>query len=234
MRRSALLLVALALCALAPAASAQAPSPKFIGSWTGILKMGENEMNIILNIAPADTGGVQVYYDIPSQGVTGMQIPSTRVAGNAISFPGGNGRYEGTVNGAGTQITGKFAAGGQEVELNFARRSATPTLPAIAMAAEDPDGLAGDFTGRIEAGAGLEATVHLRRMAEGYAVALDIPAQGATGLSASAVTLEGGVLTATFPFGVYRGTFSADRATLDGTWTQGGRELPFDLTRTEG
>lgn len=233
MRRFSLLLVALALGALAPAASAQAPSPKFIGSWAGMLKIGENEMNIVLNIAPADTGGVQVYYDIPSQGISGMQVPNTRVAGTAISFPGGNGRYEGVVNGAGTQIAGKFTVGGQEVELNFARRSATPTLPAIAAAVEDPDGLAGDFTGAIEAGGRLEATMHLRRTAEGYAVTMDIPMQGASGLSASSVTLEGGVLTATFPFGTFRGTFDAARASLDGTWAQGGRELPFDLTRSE-
>lgn len=236
MRRSALLLVALALCALAPAALAQAPSasPKFIGSWGGLLKAGENEMEVIMNIGPSDEGGLEVYYDIPSQGVVGMQIPDTRVAGSAISFPAGNGRYEGAVNSTGNQITGKFIAGGREMELNFARRSTTPNLPAIAAATEDPDGLAGDFAGQIDAGGGLAVTMHLRRVEEGYVVTLDIPAQGAMGVSASSTTLEGDVLTATFAFGVFHGTFDAARSSLDGTWTQGGREMPFDLARIEG
>ncbi len=236
-------LVALAALLLAaPAASAQsgpalgraaapAASPKFIGSWAGTLKAGENEIDVTLNIAPSDAG-MQLYVDIPAQGVSGMQLPDTRIAGTSISFPGGNGRYDGVVNGAGTQITGKYVAGdGTEIGLTFTRTSATPTLPAIAAAVDDPTGLAGDFTGAIEAGAGLGASLHVRRIAEGYAVTLDVPAQQALGIPASAAAVTGDVLTATFPFGSYTGTFSADRTTLTGTWSQAGHDLPFNLTR---
>ena len=215
----------------APAALAQAPSPKLVGSWAGTLKMGTNEMEIVLNIAPADSGGLQVYYDIPAQNVRGMQVPNTRVAGTSITFPGGNGRYEGAVNAAGTEIAGKFIADGSETPLTFARLSATPVLPAVVAAVDDPDGYAGDFTGRIEAGAGLEGTLHLRRTPDGYAATLDIPAQNALGLSADAVTLDGGALTVSFAFGTFTGTFDDAKGALDGTWTQSGREIPFDLVR---
>lgn len=224
--------LALAVLCFAPAAMAQAPSPKLVGSWAGTLKAGADEMEILLNIAPADSGGLQVYYDIPAQNVRGMQIPDTRVAGSSISFPGGNGRYEGAVNAAGTEIAGKFIGGnGGEVPLTFTRRSATPVLPAVVEAVEDPDGYAGDFAGRIEAGGGLDGTLHLRRTADGYAATMDIPAQGALGLGADSVALDGGALTVTFPFGVFTGTFDDAKAALDGTWTQSGRAFPFDLVR---
>ncbi len=235
MRRLALAVLGSALAVLVvagPAARAQAPSPKHLGSRAGTLKTGADEQELVQNIAPADSGGLQVYYDVPSENARGMRIPDPRIAGASISFPVGNGRYEATVNAAGTELAGKYTAGnGSEVPLTFTRRSATPVLPAVIAAIDDPDGYAGDFTGEIEAGGGLEATFHLRRTPDGYAATMDIPAQGALGLTADTVTLDGDVLTITFPFGTFTGSVEADRTRLDGTWTQSGRQIPFDLVR---
>lgn len=211
-------------------ALAQPASPKFVGSWTGSMKQGDSDMEIVLNIAPGDSG-YAAYFDVPAQSIRGMQVENPVFTGSNVAFPAGGGRYEGRVNTAGDAIVGKYIAGPTETPLIFRRLSLTPVLPAVAAAVADPDGLAGDFTGRIEAGGGLEASIHLRRTPDGYAATLDIPAQHALGLSADAVTLDGPLLTLTFPFGAYAGTFSADRAALDGTWTQSGHAIPFDLAR---
>ena len=226
------ILLALALLLSVPTL-AQPASPKFIGSWSGTIKQGMADLEIVLHIAPSDTGGYRVFMDVPSQNVRGMIPPGATVTGGTITIPmGGGARYEGRVDAEGNQILGKMIGASGEEPMNFDRTSATPTLPAVEAAVEDPEGIAGDFAGRIEAGGGLEATIRLRRTANGYAATLDVPAQSAAGLSADSVSIDGNDVAIVWGFGSYRGTLSEDRDAIDGTWTQNGRDMAFDLVRT--
>ena len=57
--------------------------------------------------------------------------------------------------------------------------------------------------------------------------------QGAQGLTASAITLQGTTLRMSVAggAGTFEGSLSADGTTIAGTWTQGGRSLPLTLKR---
>lgn len=214
-------------------ALAQPASPKFVGSWSGTIKQGDQDVELILNIAAADSVAMHVFMDVPSQSVRGMVVEGTTIAGTAIMVPLGAARFEGRVDEAGERIAGKIISPGGEQAFTFERTSATPALPATAEAIEDPDGLAGDFDGSIRiGGTGLDATLHLRRTAGGYAATLDVPAQNAAGLVADSVSIQGQSVAIVWGFGSYSGTLSGDRNSLDGTWTQGGRELELDFVRS--
>lgn len=217
---------------LAAPALAQPASPTFVGSWSGTLKQGESEMEVLLDVARDDTGGYAVYFGLPAEGVRGVQIPAPAFAGTSVSFPAAGGHYEGTINAAGDVISGTIRGSGGETALVFRRTAAAPNVPTI-FGVADPDGRAGRFAGHIEAdGTPIDATLHLHRTADGYVATLDVPQQNALGIPASAVELDGDMLAVTFPFGSFVGTFSADRTYLPGTWTQGGRDFPFNLTRS--
>ncbi len=225
------ILLGLALIVSVPAL-AQPASPKFVGSWAGTLKQGTQEMEFTIHIAPADSGGFRAFLDIPAQNVRTMALADAAFHGTELSFGFGPVRYQGTVNDEGSAIAGKLTVpDGEEIPLDFSRSSAIPTLPATEAAVDDPDGFAGDFTGEIEIAGGLEATLHLRRTGDGYAATFDVPAQNARGLSADAVSIDGGVLSVTFGFGSYRATFAPDKSSLDGIWTQGGRDIALDMQR---
>jgi hypothetical protein len=226
-------LLAVAFLLVAPAA-AQPASPKFIGSWDGTFKRGEQEMDMVLNVAPSDTGGMRAFFDVPAQNVRGMAVQGARFQGDTVVLPFGPARFEGRVDAAGNTIAGKvIGPDGSETPVQFTRASATPVMPATEAAVEDPDGLAGDFTGEIEAGGGLETIIHLRRTPDGYAASMDVPAQQAFGIASTSVTLDGRALVIDFGVGSYAGTVSEDLSSIDGTWTQGGREINLDVARTE-
>lgn len=238
------LLTALALPAVAqtpkPSAGAATPAavaadPRFEGAWLGTFKAGDQDAALTIYVAPSDSGGFALTYDFPLQGQVGATSPVTFADNRITITPAPGVSYEGTLSAAGDAITGKLTTpDGEETPLNFARTDATPA-PAL-VAVDDPDGRAGDYTGAISMGAmSLEMTLHLIRTADGYAVTMDVPAQNASGLRATTTTVEGDRLSTTFAFPgepSYTGTFAADGQTVEGTWTQGGRDLPLVLTRS--
>jgi hypothetical protein len=96
--------------------------------------------------------------------------------------------------------------------------------------------VAGDWQGALDVGGTrLTLVVHLTPADSGYAVTFDSPDQGAYGLPADDATLDGMTLAFAAPNigAAYAGTVSADGATIEGAWTQGGRDFPLTLTRVE-
>lgn len=95
-----------------------------------------------------------------------------------------------------------------------------------------PTGLTGDWNGTIEL-PGQPLRFGARFAPDGTG-AVDIPAQGATGLAVTGVTITGTEVR----FGLalpgdptFTGTVAPDGESVAGTFTQGGQELPFTMTR---
>lgn len=95
----------------------------------------------------------------------------------------------------------------------------------------------GIWEGMLNAGAvKLRLVFHVEADDEGQLRGtMDSPDQGAAGIPASTVSVEGGTLTfAMVALGAqYQGALSADGASLEGTFTQAGARLPLTLTRVE-
>lgn len=103
-----------------------------------------------------------------------------------------------------------------------------------------PDSLAGAWTGTLETGAGdLEIVLRFEASGEdGLTATLDSPDQGAYGIGAGPVRLDGDSVEVPVPAigGRFEGTYrsAGTGPEIRGTWSQGGTSLPLVLTPASG
>lgn len=112
----------------------------------------------------------------------------------------------------------------------------TVTVPLAGQASDD--WAVGSWEGTLEAGPQtLQIIYHVDRTDDGDLTGtMDVPAQGATGIPLTTVTVEGQTLTMTFPVpggGTYEGTLG-ESGVIAGTFTQGPASFPMELARSEG
>ncbi|MGH9718155.1 MAG: alpha/beta hydrolase family protein [Candidatus Acidiferrales bacterium] len=97
--------------------------------------------------------------------------------------------------------------------------------------------ITGDWVGALQTGAvELHLVVHVRKSPDGNLTAtLDSIDQGAMGIPVSAISLKDSVfkLEVAAVRGVYQGTVNKAATEIDGTWSQGGANLPLVLKRAK-
>jgi fermentation-respiration switch protein FrsA (DUF1100 family) len=102
--------------------------------------------------------------------------------------------------------------------------------------AQELPSLAGDWSGTLGAGGAGTLRIVFRLVASedgSLGATLDSPDQGAYGIAAGPVTVDGGSVRIEVGAvgGHYEGTLSDDGMRLDGTWHQGGGSLPLALEK---
>lgn len=120
-------LVAAAFALGAPPVQAQ-DDPSAVGSWSGTLVAGPQQIEIIFHVAAADDG-LTGTMDVPAQGATGIPLTTVTFTDGTLvmTFPvPGGGRYEGTVDGSGDTIAGTFTQGGQPFPMSITRGEGVP------------------------------------------------------------------------------------------------------------
>jgi uncharacterized protein len=139
-----------------------------------------------------------------------------------------HGTYDGTVATDGKTITGTWSQG-QGLPLAFKRAIApVKTEPKLAK----PSDIDGAWMGSLDTGViKLRVVFHIINTEDGLTATLDSPDQGTKGLPVTSVTRDGASLKleAKQIGGVFEGKIAADRSSIDGSWTQGGRSLPLVL-----
>lgn len=103
------------------------------------------------------------------------------------------------------------------------------------LAGQETEWAVGSWEGTLAAGPQTLQLIYHVVPADGGGLTgtMDVPAQGATGIPLTTVTVEGQSLTMTFPVpggGSYEGTLG-DSGTLSGTFTQGPASFPLELIR---
>lgn len=95
----------------------------------------------------------------------------------------------------------------------------------------------GTWNGQLNAGGTiLRIVVHVDEGSDGTLTGtMDSPDQGAAGIPITQITAEGGALAFAVPLigGRYEATWDAEEDAWKGMWSQGGAELPLDLTAGE-
>lgn len=119
------------------------------------------------------------------------------------------------------------------VLLTDAQTPAPP--PASASSAAAAADWAGDWGGTLDAGvARMPIVFHISAEPQGgYAAKMDSPEQNVMGIPVTATRIAGRRVTMTIGngAGVYKGEIAPDGRTIQGTWAQGGRKYPLELTR---
>ena len=106
---------------------------------------------------------------------------------------------------------------------------------AFAQEAAAPTDVRGTWLGTLTVpGAELRIVFNIEGAGDSLTATLDSPDQGATGIPASNVTLEGDSLEVQVAsiMGAFRGKIGANGERIEGTWAQGGQAFPLAVERT--
>lgn len=204
-----------------PAAFAADPSaaapPPLAGAWQGGLAIGS--LRLVLHLIP-DGAGWKASFDSPDQGAHDLPAGSVKLAGDRleVEFPGLNATYVARLNGA--ALRGTWTQNGQPLPLDLARRPV----------ARDA-GVAGIWEGTLQIR--LTVVLHIERTATGWKATADSPDQHQQGMPVDMITVQGNTVTLALKAvdASFAGRLAGDR--LTGTFTQHGRAMPLELSRTD-
>ena len=202
------------------------------GDWQGTLKASGAEIRIVVHISKDVTGHLRASFDSPDQGATGIKVAPIDLRGTKLSFAvlSLGGSYEGTLNDAGTAISGTWKQH-LDFPLDFQRMTTAAKTEHKPAAPSDIDGA---WFGTLDTGAGkLHLVFHIVNTEDGLTATMDSLDQGAKGLPVTAVTHNGMTLKLEMKqlAGGFEGKISADASTIGGRWTQGGGSLSLTPTR---
>lgn len=212
------------------AAACFASAQDIAGDWQGTLSANGAELRLVLHITKSDNGALKATLDSVDQNANGIPVSSISLKDSklSLSVDAVHGSYEGKVAADGNTISGTWSQG-QPLALDFKRATApvkTEHEPA------KPSDIDGTWMGSLDTGTiKLRIVFHIVNTEDGLTATLDSPDQGAKGLPVTSVTRDGAALKmeAKQLGGVFEGKIAADRSLIEGTWTQGGANLPLVL-----
>jgi len=202
------------------------------GDWQGTLKASGVEIRIVVHISKNPLGNLSATFDSPDQGATGIKVGPIDLRGMKLSFAVNSleGSYEGTLNDAGTAISGTWTQH-LDFPLDFQRMK---TAAKIEHKPAPPSDIDGAWFGTLDTGAAkIHLVFHIVNTEDGLMATMDSPDQGAKGIPVTAVTRNETVLKLEMKqlTGGFEGKISADASMIEGRWTQGGGSLSLTLAR---
>ncbi|MGB0066091.1 MAG: hypothetical protein WBP85_16735 [Terracidiphilus sp.] len=227
-------LAAMMAIALAPNCRAQS---QVAGDWQGTLSAGSMELHLVLHIAAGKDGGLTATLDSVDQGAFGIPVSSISLKDTKLDLvvEAVHGAYTGTVNKDATEIDGTWSQG-QSLNLNFKRATAAELAPPPAPKPAPPTDIDGTWEGPLDTGSGvLHLLVKITNTQDGLTAKLESPDQNPIWISATSVKRDGTSLTIEIKGlgAMFDSKIAADKASIDGTFTQMGHALPLTLERVK-
>ena len=218
------------------AAAAVHAQPDLAGDWNGTLKAGGADLRLVLHITKAAGGGLTATLDSLDQGANGIPVGPVTFADGKMSFTSDaiNGKYEGKINSDATAIDGTWSQG-QPLPLVW-KRGAKAEAKGPASKPAPPSDIDGTWLGTIDmGGVKLRIVFHIVNTQDGLTATADSPDQGAKGMPVNSVTRSGDKLKLEMKQlgAAFEGKISPDRTAIDGTFSQGGGQIPLVLKATK-
>ena len=212
--------------------AAPAAQPKIAGDWQGKLSAGGAELTIVVHIKPTSDGKLSATMDSVDQGAMGIPISTISFDGSHLNFTVNavQGNYAGTVNPDTSAIDGTWTQGAP-MPLNFTR--------AVAKAAAKPappTDLDGMWLGTLKIGGmNLRAVFKIVNTTAGLTAQTQSPDQSPNWLPVTSVTRDGDTVTLDMKAvqASFTGKLSADKQSIDGTFTQMDNSMPLVLKRVK-
>jgi dipeptidyl aminopeptidase/acylaminoacyl peptidase len=109
---------------------AQAPAKDFVGSWQGTLEAGGQKLRLVVTVTKSDAGAYSGKLESLDQSAT-IPIDTITVNGDSVRLEIKSPAivFEGALNKEGTELTGTFTQGGQQLPLTFKRSEQAAVLP---------------------------------------------------------------------------------------------------------
>jgi hypothetical protein len=216
-------------------AQAASAHPQIIGDWGGSLSVMGNQLRLVFHIAAGKDGALTATLDSVDQGANGIPIDAVLLKDSRLTMTvnavPGTGTYEGTVNKEVSGIDGKWTQGpNPPLDLNLTR--AKPQVAAKPGAPSDIDGI---WAGLLDAGATiLRLNFKIVNMENGLSATLQSPDQSPAWAPANSISREGDKIIITFNAlgATFEGKISANKVTIDGTFTQQGHEMPLVIKKS--
>jgi uncharacterized protein len=204
------------------------------GTWSGTLDTGTAKLRIVFHICNTEDGLVATM-DSPDQSLKGM--PTTGVTRNdtalKIELAQIHASFSGKIAADLSSIEGTWSQGGASLPL-LVKRVNDKDKAEVEHKPAAPSDIDGAWLGTIDAAAvRLRVVFRITNMQDGLTATLDSPDQGMKGLPGTAVMRDGSSLKIETNQidGTFVGKIAADLASIDGTWTQRGRDYPLVLKR---
>jgi hypothetical protein len=215
-------------------AAALAHAQDISGDWQGTLSAGGQELRLVLHVTKAADGALKATLDRVDQGANGIPVSSIALKSNKLSLgiDAVHGTYEGTVAADAKTISGTWSQG-TALPLDF-KRGTTPIKTEHKPA--KPTDIDGAWSGTLDTGsAKLRVVFHIANTEDGLIATMDSLDQNVKGTPMTSATRDGASLKieAKQIRGSFSGKISPDLSTIDGTWSQGGAELPLVLKRSK-
>jgi hypothetical protein len=214
--------------------AADAPSP--VGDWNGVLKPGEVELRLKLNVQRDSDGKLKAVLYSLDQGAGGINSSGASLEGDKLKldFSSIQGAYEAQISQDGKSLTGTWSQAGNSLPLTLTRGAPTEVVDEVSKTAAP---LVGVWEGRLDTPGGqLNVRFTLRKDDQGQIIgAFDSIDQKAMGIPMSSISLKGSA----FQFrlravaGAYDGVVDQKQTSIKGTWQQLGNETPLEWKRVK-
>jgi len=219
---------------LTPVLALAATNPS--GRWEGKLSTPNGDLTMIFNIHQNGEKWVGEV-DVPEQHVSEFPLKEVKVDGAAVglSLAGpGDPRFDGNLSKDGKSLSGNFSQGGGVIPLTLEWK-AEPKAVTPPSNSGEVQVLEGVWEGALDAGGQqLRLRFHFNKNADGSITGtIDSLDQGADGIPINNIARTGDSVKMDVKMigGSYQATMDKDAATLTGTWSQGGGEMPLVLKR---
>ncbi len=204
-----------------------------VGDWEGKLEVQGMKLTILFHITK-DGDKYASTMDSPDQGASGIPMDKTTVKDSDLTIEAASMgmKFNATIAEDGSEIVGTFNQGPMSLPLKL-KKVSTEKVDVPRGDFNSPE-ILGDWNGVLDV-QGMQLAVVFHLMEEnGYLKGtMDSPDQGAKGIPMESATYEKGVLTikASNMGMEYSAKLNTDKLKIEGTFTQGGMEIPLNLTK---
>ncbi len=206
------------------------------GDWSGVLQVGETELQLVLHLSKNTQGEWQAKLDSLNQAVYGIEASKVIREEDTlrVEVASVGAKFQGKIQPDQRTIRGLWEQGGTGLPLKFERRAPGAASRAAANAVSKAEGT---WQGAIAvANMRMRLQMHVSHDDKGKLLAsIDSLDQSIQGIPASKVAEKDGELSFAIPTfqAEYRGTLSASKNELAGEWSQNDSVEKLDFRRSD-
>lgn len=204
------------------------------GHWSGSVEIPDQALTFEVDLDKGPNGWIGSV-SVPAQNVSGVALDAISFADGKLIFhlkgAPGDPTFTGTISADGKTFSGNFTQGPGSFPFKFSRTGDPKVEVAKASPAVAKEFL-GTWEGKLE-GPGLRLVLKMSNDAAGAKALLVSVDQGGAEIPASAVDQKGSKLTLDVKMvgGQYVAEINKEGSELNGTWSQGGNDMPLKLKK---